>query len=167
MKTNALFTLIAVLLTAILTLLFYQFLYSDTAEKRAIAHIEQELDIKNEEQMQNIKQIAFNHENFNIAQGAAAELKHITTLYFFDNGRLPNSLAELNLADNWTPSSKIKAVKMRADGVFTIIIDNEHTQGTLIHTPSIHQESYLDWQCTTPDVADIGRYVPTCQYVSK
>ncbi len=167
MKPNTLLIIIAVLLTALLSLLFYQFVYSDTAEKRAIAHIEHELDIKNEERMQEIKQFAYNHESFNTAQHAAAELKSMIMFYFADNGRLPNSLAELNLANNWTPSSKIKAVKMRADGVFTVIIDNAHTKGTLIYTPSIHQESYLDWACKTPDVADIGRYVPTCQYVGK
>ncbi|AWY20763.1 pilin [Moraxella bovis] len=81
-----------------------------------------------------------------------------------DRGQLPTSLAELNLPSNWTPSSKIKSVTLDNHSVVTIKIDNATSKGTLIYTPTIHQDSYIDWQCTTPDIKDIERHLPTCSY---
>lgn len=86
-------------------LLFYMF--SGQAEKRAINHIEQELSIKNDEKMAQLKQIAFDHESIQLAQSAISHLKMEMQVHLIDRGQLPTSLAELNLPSNWTPSSKM------------------------------------------------------------
>lgn len=44
-------------------------------KKRAISHIEHELNIKNDEKMAKIKQIAFDHESVQLAQSAIAQLQ--------------------------------------------------------------------------------------------
>lgn len=165
MKTNTLLAIIIVLLVVLIGLLFY--LFSGQAERRAIDHIEQELNAKNDEKLAQIKQIAFDHESIQLAQSAISHLKMEMQVYLADRGQLPTSLAELNLPNNWTPSSKIKSVELGNNSVVTIKIDNAQSKGTLIFTPSIHQESYIDWQCTTPDIKDIGLHLPTCEYVGK
>lgn len=142
MKITAILIIIAVLLTAILTLVVYQFIYSDKAEQRIITLIEEEIQIKNEEQMQELKQVAFNAENIATAYNGSSELKHVIQVYFADNGELPDSLAQLNMADDWTPSAKIKSVKLHKNGVFTVILNNDHTKGSLVFTPTIHQDSF-------------------------
>lgn len=154
--------IIIVLLTILIGLLFYMF--SGQAEKQAINHIEQELSIKNDEKMAQLKQIAFDHESIQLAQSAISHLKMEMQMYLADRGQLPTSLADLNLPPNWTPSSKLKLVELAYNAVVTITIDNETTKGMLIFTPSIHQDSYIDWQCTTPDIKDIGLHLPTCSY---
>ncbi|STZ08402.1 Uncharacterised protein [Moraxella caprae] len=162
MKTNTLLAIIIVLLTILIGLLFYMF--SGQAEKRAINHIKQELSIKNDEKMAKLKQIAFDHESIQLAQSAISHLKMEMQVHLIDRGQLPTSLAELNLPSNWTPSSKIKSITLDNHSVFTIKIDNATSKGTLIYTPAIHQNSYIDWQCTTPDIKDIERHLPTCSY---
>ncbi|MBE9579607.1 MULTISPECIES: pilin [Moraxella] len=162
MKTNTLLGIIIVLLAVLIGLVFY--MMSGQAEKRAINHIEQELSIKNDEKMAEFKQIAFDHESIQLAQSAISHLKMEMQVYLIDRGQLPTSLAELNLPSNWTPSSKIKSVDLDSNSVITITIDNAQSKGVLIFTPTIHQDSYIDWQCTTPDIADIGRHLPTCVY---
>ena len=162
MKTNTLLGIIIVLLAVLIGLVFY--MMSGRAEKRAINHIEQELSIKNDEKMAEFKQIAFDHESIQLAQSAISHLKMEMQVYLIDRGQLPTSLAELNLPSNWTPSSKIKSVDLDSNSVITITIDNAQSKGVLIFTPTIHQDSYIDWQCTTPDIADIGRHLPTCVY---
>lgn len=162
MKTNTLLAIIIVLLTILIGLVFY--MMSGQAEKRAINHIEQELSIKNDEKMAELKQIAFDHESIQLAQSAISHLKMEMQVYLIDRGQLPTSLVELNLPSNWTPSSKIKSVALDNHSVVTITIDNAQSKGVLIFTPAIHQDSYIDWQCTTPDIADIGRHLPTCVY---
>lgn len=110
-----------------------------------------------------LKQVAFNAKNIATAHNAASELKHVIQVYFADNGELPSSLAQLNMADNWTPSA---TVNLHKNGVFTVVLDNTYTKGSLVFTPTIHQDSYLDWTCITPDIKGIGRYIPTCLYKS-
>ncbi|AWY20762.1 hypothetical protein LP123_09835 [Moraxella bovis] len=73
MKTNTLLAIIIALLTILIGLLFYMF--SGQAEKRAINHIEQELSIKNDEKMAQLKQIAFDHESIQLAQSVISHLK--------------------------------------------------------------------------------------------
>lgn len=165
MKTNTLLSIIVVLLVALVGLLGYQF--SGMAEKRALDYIEQELNAKNDEKMAKLKQTAFDFESVQLAQSAIAHLKMEMQVYLGQWGRLPTSLTALNLPYNWTPSSKIKSVKLDSHSVVTIVIDNTQSKGTLIFTPSVHQESYIDWQCTTPDIADIGLLMPTCEYIGK
>lgn len=165
MKTNTLLTIIIVLLTILIGLLFYMF--SGQAEKRAIDHIEQELNAKNDEKMAQLKQIAFDHESVQLARAGFEQIRMDMQHYLFDRRELPKSLADLNLPPNWTPSSKIKSVTMNDKAVITIKIDNATSKGTLIFTPSIHQESYIDWQCTTPDIKEIGLHLPTCEYTGQ
>lgn len=165
MKTNILLAIIIVLLAILIGLLFY--MMSGQAEKRAINHIEQELSVKNDEKMAELKQIAFDNESIQLANSAISHLKTEMEIYLLENGRLPTALADLNLPPNWTPSRKIKSVYLDKNSMVTITIDNAQSKGTLIFTPAIHQDSYIDWQCTTPDIKDIGLHLPTCQYKGK
>ncbi|MDO4897639.1 MAG: pilin [Moraxella sp.] len=165
MKTNILLTIIIILLLILIGSLFY--LFGGQAEKRAIEHIEQELNVKNDEKMAELKQIAFDHESIQLANSAISHLKMEMQLYLSNTGKLPTSLTDLNLPYNWTPSSKIKSVKLDNHSVVTITIDNTNSKGTLIFTPTIHQEHYIDWQCTTPNIKDIGLHLPTCAYTGK
>lgn len=165
MKTNTLLAIIIVLLAILIGLLFY--MMSGQAEKRAINHIEQELSMKNDEKMAELKQIAFDNESIQLANSAISHLKTEMEIYLLENGRLPTALADLNLPPNWTPSRKIKSVYLDNNSMVTITIDNAQSKGTLIFTPAIHQDSYIDWQCTTPDIKDIGLHLPTCQYTGK
>ncbi|WP_066802309.1 hypothetical protein [Moraxella oblonga] len=165
MKTNTLLSIIIVLLIILIGLFIY--LFSGQAEKQAINHIEQELNAKNEEKMAQIKQIAFDHESIQLAKAGFEQIRMDMQHYLFDRGELPKSLVDLNLPPNWTPSSKIKSVKLDNHSVVTIHIDNAQSKGTLIFTPTIHQDSYIDWSCTTPDIKDIGLHLPTCEYTGK
>lgn len=193
MKTNTLLIIIIILLTILIGLLFYLFVGQDKkqdthhtelttqvehskeqvvdkigqSEQQIIHHIDQELDFKNEEKLAELKQIAFDHESIQLANSAISHLKIEMQMYLADRGQLPTSLADLNLPPNWTPSSKLKSVELAYNAVVTITIDNETTKGTLIFTPTIHQESYIDWQCTTPNIRDIGLHLPTCEYTGQ
>lgn len=193
MKTNTLLTIIIVLLVILIGLLFYLFVGQDKkqdtqhtelttqvtqskeqvvdkigqSEQQIISHIDQELDFKNEEKLAELKQIAFDYESIQLANSAISHLKMEMQMYLADRGQLPTSLAELNLPHNWTPSSKIKSVTLDSRSVVTITIDNAQSKGTLIFTPSIHQESYIDWSCATPDIKEIGLHLPTCEYTGQ
>lgn len=165
MKTNTLLTIVIVLLATLIGLMIYMF--SGRAEKQAIAHIEQEISTKNDTQMAHLKQVAFDNESIQLANSGFAHIKMQMQVYLSDKGQLPKSLMDLNLAPNWTPSAKIKSVSIDNQSVVKFNIDNAHSKGTLIFTPSIHQDSYIDWQCTTPDIKDIGLHMPTCAYIGQ
>lgn len=163
-NTHYLLVAVAVLLAALISLLFYDFVYSNKAEQRTLDYIRQEMSIKNEEQMRELKQLAYDSESIRAGANGATYLKTMIAEFYAEHQRLPTSLSDLNLAHDWTPSSRIKTVKIDGSSTVTIVIDDAHSKGTLVYVPGIHQHSFVEWQCSTPDIRDIGRHLPTCEY---
>ncbi|PJK11108.1 hypothetical protein CO614_01635 [Lysobacteraceae bacterium NML120232] len=168
MKTiHYLLFVVAVLLAALISLLFYDFVYSNKAEQRTLDYIQAEMSSRNAEQMHELKQLAHDSESIHAAANGASYLKTMIAEFHAEYQRLPTSLRDLNLAPDWTPSSRIKTVTIDDSGAVTIVIDNAHSNGTLVYVPGIHQSQFVEWQCSTPDIRDIGRHLPTCEYTGR
>ncbi|PJK13074.1 hypothetical protein CO613_10485 [Lysobacteraceae bacterium NML07-0707] len=165
--THYLLVAVAFLLAALISLLFYDFVYSNKAEQRILDYIHQEMSIKNETQMRELRQLAYDSESILAAANGAAHLKIMVAEYHAMHQRLPTSLSDLNLARDWTPSSRVKTVKIDSNTTVTMVIDAEHSKGTLVYVPSLHRGQFVEWQCSTPDIRDIGRHLPTCEYTGR
>lgn len=165
--THYLLVAVAVLLAALISLLFYDFVYSNKAEQRTLDYIQQEMSTRNAEQMRELRQLAYDSESILAAANGAAYLKTMIAEYYAEHQRLPTSLSDLNLAHDWTPNSRLKAVKIDGNARVTMVIDAAHSKGTLVYVPGIHQDQFVEWRCTTPDIRDIGRHLPTCEYTGR
>ena len=165
--THYLLVAVAVLLAALISLLLYDFVYSNKAEQRTLDYIHQEMSIKNEAQMRELRQLAYDSESILAAANGAAHLKIMVAEYHAEHQRLPTSLRDLNLAHDWTPSSRVKAVEIDGNANVTMVIDTKHSKGTLVYVPGLHQDQFVEWQCSTPDIRDIGRHLPTCEYTGR
>lgn len=136
------------------------------SETNIIEHIDDSLDPKNAKRQTELKKLALAHESVQLAYGGFQHIKMEMQTRLAIEGRLPTTLADLNLSPQWTPSSKVKSVQIGANSVVYITLDNPNIKGTLTFTPTIHQDSYIDWQCTS-DIKDITIYLPTCDYVGQ
>ena len=133
------------------------------AVEETIAHTRQAIEDADRERQEKFKQKALIAESILAAQNAAQSLQVITAEYHANHGRLPQSLTEMNLPAHWTPSPKIHAVLFEQNHV-RIVLDNAHIKGSLVYEVRLHQDTYPDWRCSSPDIADINDFLPACRY---
>lgn len=130
----------------------------------SIAHARRAVETVERERMQELKQKALKAESLHAAQMAAQSLKTMVTEYHANHGQPPQSLTQLELPEHWAPSPKIQSVHVEPDRV-RILLDNEHVKGSLVYAMHLHQGAYPDWQCSSPDIADIDDFLPACRYI--
>lgn len=134
-----------------------------TAVDETIAHTRQAMKDAERERLDQLKAKALRSESLLAAHTAVQALKVQYAEYHAEHGRLPGALADIGLPPHWTPSPKVQAVHLSSQDV-RIVLDNEHIRGSLVYAVRLHQGAYPDWQCHSPDIADIDDFLPACRY---
>lgn len=134
------------------------------AADQAVADARRAVDEAERQRWEEARLGVLRSEALGAAMSAASLLKVMTAEYHASHGRLPESLADLGLAADWSPSPKIRSVVFDSGHRVRIVLDSERVQGSVQFDIRLHQGLYPDWQCSSNDLPFIGDFVPSCRY---